>query len=46
MNIYVDSEEETFMGTLMVSFVGISAVAGLIPLVYVFGWVIKQYCSG
>lgn len=43
MNGYTDNEKEAVIGTLMFGFVGISALAGLMPLGYVLVWVIKQY---
>jgi len=42
MITYVNNEEETLIGTLTLAFVGISAFAGLIPLVYVVVWFVQQ----
>jgi len=43
MNDYTDNRKETFIGSLMLGFVGISALAGLIPLGYVLVWFLKHY---
>ncbi len=43
MNDYTSTERETLIGTLMLGFVGISAVAGLIPLGYVLVWFFRHY---
>ena len=43
MNSYTDIEKEAVVGTLMLGFIGISALVGLVPLGYVISWIIKLY---